>query len=435
MDRLNILVLHGLGNPSNTADFLSRHVYCLSRNLPRHNYIYHDVALELPEYVKTVAFHAIILDVTFLWHRWSLPKRFQQLKSAYDFVRQSNAVKIALPQDEYDCNELLDEWMCEWGVDVVVSVVAKHWDVLFPKYSKIGRIVLGYTGYVDESLLSFELKPWLERRIDIGYRAKKLPPYFGRLGETKWRIGPAVEAAARPHGFVTDIVLGDLGTLLGRKWLDFINDSKFTLGANSGSSLLDPRGEIQRGIRAYLKEHPAATFEEIEVKFFKGLDGKYEFTAVSPRVLEAAVLNSCQILVEGDYSGIVRPWEHYIPIRADASDFDIVAAAMRDHGLVGQLTANCRATILDTKELRYSAKAERLVGLITECLGRKNVHSPAAPVETAIRKYQEEMPRKYARKWRAQAVRQNIRRALEGHPVALRAAQAGLGLIRRFRPH
>jgi len=435
MDRLNILVLHSLGNPAKSPDFLGKHVFCLRRNLPHHNYLYHDVALELPEYVKSTPFHAIILDVTLLCHRWTTPESFRRLKAAYDFVRESDAIKIALPQDEYDCNQLLDEWMCEWRVDVVVSMIAQHWDVLYPNYSKVGKIVLGYTGYVDESLLCFELKPWSERRVDIGYRAKKLPPYFGRLGETKWRIGLAVKAAARSHGFVTDIVLGDAGTLLGRKWLDFINDSKFTLGANSGSSLLDPRGEIQRGVREYLKAHPDATFEEIEERFFKGLDGRYEFTAISPRVLEAAVLKSCQILVEGDYSGIVRPWEHYIPIRADASDFDNVAAAMRDPGLVRRLAATCRTAILDTKELRYSAKAERLIGLIIECLGCKNVQSPAAPVEAAIRKYQEEMPRKYARKWRAQAVRQNVRQALDGHPIALRAAKAGLGLIRRLRPH
>jgi hypothetical protein len=313
-------------------------------------------------------------------------------------------------------------------------VIAKHWDVLYPKYSKIGRIDLGYTGYVDESLLNFDLKPWPERRIDIGYRAKKLPPYFGRLGETKWRIGSAVEAVARTHGFATDIVLGDKGTLLGRKWLDFINDSKFTLGANSGSSLLDPRGEIQWGMREYLKEYPNATFEEVEEKFFKGLDGRYELTAISPRVLEAAVLNSCQILVEGDYSGIIRPWEHYIPIRADASDFDTVAAAMRDHALVTQLTVNCRATILDSKDLRYSTKAERLIGVVAANLDQRNVQSPSVAVEAVIKRYQEEMPRRYARKWKTQNLKQNVRAALDNHPVALRAARAGLGLLRRFRP-
>jgi hypothetical protein len=434
MDRLNILVLHSLGDPSRAADFLVKHVFCLHRNLQNHNYLYHDVALDLPEYVKDTVFHAIILDVTLLCHRWAQPESFARLKTAYDFVRQSDAIKIALPQDEYDCNALLDDWMCEWRVDVVVSVIAKHWDVLYPKYSKIGRIDLGYTGYVDESLLNFDLKPWPERRIDIGYRAKKLPPYFGRLGETKWRIGSAVEAVARTHGFATDIVLGDKGTLLGRKWLDFINDSKFTLGANSGSSLLDPRGEIQWGMREYLKEYPNATFEEVEEKFFKGLDGRYELTAISPRVLEAAVLNSCQILVEGDYSGIIRPWEHYIPIRADASDFDTVAAAMRDHALVTQLTVNCRATILDSKDLRYSTKAERLIGVVAANLDQRNVQSPSVAVEAVIKRYQEEMPRRYARKWKTQNLKQNVRAALDNHPVALRAARAGLGLLRRFRP-
>ncbi|MCW5599814.1 MAG: hypothetical protein KIT59_12005 [Nitrosomonas sp.] len=434
MDRLNILVLHSLGNPAKAADFLEKHVYCLRRNLPDHNYLYHDVSLELPEYVKSTSFHAIILDVTLLCHRWTSSESFHRLKSNYDFVRQSDAIKIALPQDEYDCNELLDDWMCDWGVDVVVSVIEKHRDVLYPRYSKVGKIVLGYTSYVDESLLRFDLKPWTERRVEIGYRAKKLPPYFGRLGETKWRIGLAVEAAASGHGFVTDIVLGDQGTLLGQTWLDFINDSKFTLGANSGSSLLDPRGEIQRGIRAYFRKHPAASFEEIEEKFFKGLDGKYEFTAISPRILEAAALNSCQILVKGDYSGIVRPWEHYIPISADASDFDDVAAAMRDHDLVKRMIANCREAILESKELRYSVKAERLISFIVEGLDNKVLHSPVAPVEAAIRKYQAEMPRRYLRKWRSQAIKQSIRESLDGHPIALRAAKAGLELFRRLRP-
>jgi hypothetical protein len=151
-------------------------------------------------------------------------------------------------------------------------------------------------------------------------------------------------------------------------------------------------------------------------------------------VLEAAVLNSCQILVEGDYSGIIRPWEHYIPIRADASDFDTVAAAMRDHALVTQLTVNCRATILDSKDLRYSTKAERLIGVVAANLDQRNVQSPSVAVEAVIKRYQEEMPRRYARKWKTQNLKQNVRAALDNHPVALRAARAGLGLLRRFRP-
>jgi len=32
--------------------------------------------------------------------------------SEYDFVGDSDAVKVALPQDEYDQTERLDDWFC-----------------------------------------------------------------------------------------------------------------------------------------------------------------------------------------------------------------------------------------------------------------------------------------------------------------------------------
>jgi hypothetical protein len=79
-----------------------------------------------------------------------------------------------------------------------------------------------------------------------------------------------------------------------------------------------------------LRVTPDAPFEEVEKNCFPGLDGKYNFTAISPRVLEAAMLGSAQILVDGEYSGIVKPGEHFIPIRPDASNFPEVLDAMAD---------------------------------------------------------------------------------------------------------
>ena len=341
MERLNILVLHSLGHPETASHFLRKHVFFLRTYSPDHNYVYHDAALPLPQYVSEAVFDAIILDVTFLWKRWASPQQFLLFKNLYDFVKYSDSVKIAFPQDEYDCNEILDDWMCDWRVDVVFSVISSNQDILYPQYHKIGEIKLGYTGYVDESLVCMERKLFSEREIDLGYRAKKLPPYFGRIGETKWTIGRDVVCQCRNRDLKIDIVLGEHGTLFGRDWLDFINNCKFTLGTNSGSSLLDPRGDIQRRVKAYLAKFPAASFEEVEEHCFKGLDGRHSFTAISPRVLEAAVLDSCQILVVGAYSGMVQPWEHYIPIGDDASNFIDVLQAMQDRSLVLRLIKNC----------------------------------------------------------------------------------------------
>lgn len=366
MRKLKILVLHSLGDPQKSPIFLQNHVFALRKYFPEHDYVYHDTTIDKPDSIIDVQFDAIVLDVTFLCARWSGPIQFETIKRNYAFVRDKKAVRLAFPQDDYDCSELLDDWMCDWNIDIVYSVIDKNLDVLYPRYSKIGQIRLAYTGYIDDSLLYFQPAPRYGRPIDIGYRARRLPPYFGRLGETKWRIGQYVNQLCRKTDLVTDIVLGDAGALNGKAWLDFINGCKFTLGANSGSSLLDPRGAIQKCVNDYLFAHPRALFEDVERTCFAGLDGLYEFTAISPRVLEAGILESCQILVEGFYSGILKPWEHYIPIKSDASNFEQVYDAIKDPVLSSRLVTACKSELLSTEALRYRSHAKGILDSIME---------------------------------------------------------------------
>lgn len=408
MDKLNILVLHSLGNPEVTANFLNQHVFALKNCFPQHNYIYHDTALPIPAYVREAAFHAIILDVTFLCARWSFQKNYLDLKRKYAFVQESEAFKIALPQDEYDCCEVLDDWMCDWRVDVVFSVISSNWQVLYPRFSQVGRIELGYTGFIDAALIEFERCPYDRRSIDIGYRARKLPPYFGRIGQTKWTIGRDVLERGKDVGLNLDIVLGDQGTLYGNVWLDFINQCKFTLGANSGSSLLDPRGHIQRKVKSYFAENPLATFEAVEAACFMGLDGQFSFTAISPRILEAGLLESCQILVEGEYSGIIQPWDHYIPIRPDASNFNEVLKAMQNHSLVEKMIKNCRNTLLGIDCLRSNHQTQQIINLIIDSCNKKQIASDYGRVQMAASRYKDEMPSQYQALWRRQGARRRM---------------------------
>jgi len=416
MDKLNILVLHNLGDPRLAPGVLQKNVFSLERNFPEHNYLYHDSALGIPDYVKQTRFDAILLDVSFLWPRWFGEERFRKHVSEYAFVAESDAVKLAFPQDDYDCHQLLDDWMCDWGVDVVFSVTASGWEVLYPRYHRAGDIRLGYTGYIDESLLNWVTKAIDDRPVDIGYRAKRLPPYFGRLGENKWTIGRDVEARARDAGLRVDIELGDGGTLLGDAWLNFIGDSKFTLGANSGSSLLDPTGSIQRSVRTYLASHPGAPFEEVERSCFPGLDGKCSFTAISPRVLESALLGSAQILVDGEYSGIVKPGEHFIPIRPDASNFPEVLDAMADRPVVERMIRRCREAVLSVDALRYENRARMILNLIGEMTAHRKPGSNSEKVRQVIARYASEMQPRYQSCWRRQNYRTRLVKALAPYP-------------------
>lgn len=429
MERLCILVLHCLGNPDLAPAFLNHHVFALQRNFPDNDYLYHDATLPLPDYVSEQDFHAIVLDVTFLTARWASLEFLSARKNAYDFVRESSAIKIAFPQDDYDCNVLLDDWMCEWNVDVVFSVIATGWEVLYPRYHMQGNIRLAYTGYIDESLINWPNKPFQQRTIDIGYRAKKLPPYFGRVGQTKWTIGRDVARLARNSGLNVDIELGEQGTLFGDAWLKFISNSKFTLGSNSGSSLLDPIGDIQRHVRAYLIAYPEADFEAIELACFPGQEGLHRFTAISPRILEAALLNSAQILVDGEYSGIIKPSEHYIAIREDASNFEEVKSIMSDTDEVIKMISRCRDAILSVDALRYRNKAKMILDLVGDLATRKNIVVNHSRVKNTISRYMADMPHRYKFHWQLQKLRMSVARGVAPYPFLHRIIKNTVKLL------
>jgi hypothetical protein len=214
-----------------------------------------------------------------------------------------------------------------------------------------------------------------------------------------------------------DIELGDQGTLFGEAWLNFIDNSKFTLGANSGSSLLDPIGDIQRRVRAYMTANPEASFEEVESACFAGEEGLHSFTAISPRVLEAATLNSAQILVDGDYSGIIKPSEHYIAIRQDASNFEEVREAMSDSDEVVKMISRCRETILNVDVLRYRNKAKMILELIGDLTSRKNAVLNHSDMMNTIARYMEDMPEKYKSHWRQQQLRARVASAVAPYPL------------------
>lgn len=409
VEPLNILILHRLGDPLVARDFLVKHTYMLQRNCPENNLLYHDVDLPLPAFVKDVPFDAILFDVTVLCLRWAREDLFRGILSSLEFVRASTALKMAFPQDEYDCHLTLDEWMCDWNIDTVYSVLPEHAEVLYPAFSKAGDIRKAFTGYLNDDDIGLRGSRFDDRPIDIGYRARKLPPYFGRIGENKWRIAEVVRQKGEEAGLRLDIAVGENSSLVGPYWLKFLGQCKFTLGANSGSSLLDPRGLIQKKVRAYITANPNAPFEEVEKACFPGLDGVLSMTAISPRNLEAGLLESCQILVDGTYSEILEPYEHYIPLREDASNFAEVLGVMQNIREVNRIRQACRTRLLEYKPLRASCHAREIVDSIRSSARTARPSGASDRGRQAIARYQSSMHSDYETLWRKQRIKRKIR--------------------------
>ena len=64
-----------------------------------------------------------------------------------------------------------------------------------------------------------------------------------------------------------------------------------------------------------MKKNPRANFKEVSEKCIPKENGKYVFTAISPRNIEAALAETVQIAIPDDYSDFLSPYEDYIPLR------------------------------------------------------------------------------------------------------------------------
>ena len=148
-------------------------------------------------------------------------------------------------------------------------------------------------------------------------------------------------------------------TILGDAWLEFMGSGRATVGTESGSSVLDRRGEIKAAIDDVLLENPSATFEEVSARMPAGWDD-YRFLAVSPRHFEAVVTKTAQVLVRGHYSGVLVPERHYVPVEPDFSNLDEALEKVQDKAEIARMAERTYEDVYLSGRYTY-ARLTRLV--------------------------------------------------------------------------
>jgi hypothetical protein len=355
---MRILILHEIDDLASARRTSINHAFCLIKYAPQHEYTLHSTRQPVTSRLRSQSFDAIVLDTTFLCWRWAKPKslRLDLILDEYAFIAKSDAVKIALPQDEYDHTELLDNWLADWKVDLIYSVCHEHRNEFYPRAGKHAQIVEGLTGYIDDADIALMQKfavPFRQRKIDVGYRAQALAAYFGRLGRIKSELGDHFRSRMQGRDLKLDISTHPRDVLVGDAWLQFLGECKFTLGCESGSSLLDARGEIRECVESQLQRNRSATFDELERTCFPGQDLRRVYSAVGPRLFEAAIAGSCQILTPGKYAGALHPGEHYISVAPDCSNADDVFEQMQDEKANQARIDACNRALIDDPKFRY----------------------------------------------------------------------------------
>ncbi|MBS0274823.1 MAG: hypothetical protein JSR55_10575 [Proteobacteria bacterium] len=360
---VKILILHGIDSVATARRTSIHHAFFLPRHQPGHEYWLQAAQAPVTDTLRNEEFDAVIIDTTFLCWRWT-GAYFNEFKRKYDFVRDINAVKIAFPQDEYDHSEILETWLIDWKVDIIYSVCYDDRDVFYPTLKENADIRLGYTGFFEQEdieLVANCASPWDVRTVDVGYRAKQLPPYFGWFGKLKSDIAASFLEAARPYGISTDISCRLEDAFMGDEWLKFLGQCRFILGCESGSSVLDPRGEIKAKCNDFLGKNPEASFTVIADSCFPNEDRSRPFTAISPRLFEAAAAGCGQILVYGDYGGVLKPWQHYLPLAPDASNILEIVSAMNNTDQIKRMINASQRVLLGDSRFSYKSFAADVI--------------------------------------------------------------------------
>ncbi|MGI9488057.1 MAG: hypothetical protein ACR2RF_19680 [Geminicoccaceae bacterium] len=259
-------------------------------------------------------------------------------------LRAFPGVKVAFLQDEYRWIDASAAAIRDLGFKVLFTVtnpevtrkIYRH-----PWFDDV-RIEHTLTGFVPEALCDRRVPSFENRSVDVGYRARKVPNWLGEASQEKWKIGERFRSDAPAHGLACDISSREQDRLYGEAWIKFLGNCKAVLGTESSISAFDFDGTLKRKIEDYERDHPGVSFDELKMRFLDGIDGAHgAISVISPRVFEAAALKTLMILYPGNYSGVLEPWRHYVPLDRDHGNMAEVAGLVKNREKVQEITERC----------------------------------------------------------------------------------------------
>ncbi len=359
---------------------VKNHLYALENYSPKNNYLYIDGYNGLPTWLENYHIDAIILHNTFLCLRNNMS--FARLTQITKPLTTIQATKIAIPQDEYDMSDVLDRWLQTICISTIFSNFSTQQETLYPLSSKKSQVLPALTGYIAPSLLK-AYDPSIKKQWKIGYRAAHLPYWFGSLGQYKYEIGHHVKNYCQTHNISHNIDTSEFSTFYGKKWYHFLQSSEAVLGCESGSSLLVRDNTIKEKTKLFLTTHPSASFETTAKACFPGEDNQFLFTTISPRHLECAALRVCQILLEGQYDGLLNPYEHYLPLKKDFSNIKDIIALLKNKKLLDEITENAYTKLVVSKEFHYDSFSKNIINkIIIDKNNRRHLKPPITQART-----------------------------------------------------
>lgn len=321
--------------------------------------------LEIPASIDLAHYDGLLIHCTTSYNVANLVSLDRRLRTK---IAEFKGLKILMKQDEHFRTHAIADYLGSRKFDAVVTLVPEKDRLHFYPPERAGRLrfIPWLTGYVTDEMRAMRAPPLSARPVDVGYRGSLQPWYFGTLAYDKYEIGERFGALGEKHCLAMDISSRWEDRFTGAAWYDFLCRSKAVLGVESGASIVDFDGNVERRVTEYLKEHPGAGFQRVYDDVLAQHEGNCQYRTISPRHFEAAACKCVQVMYEGEYAEIFQPDRHFIPLRRDFSDIDRVVSRLKDLDYCQALVDRTFEEIVLDPRYGYTAFVERLDEAIRE---------------------------------------------------------------------
>jgi len=338
-----------------------------------------NTALGFPKSLSQIQFQTIVLHYSALA---SVPYLMDE--QFHNYLEQNRAsYKVAFFQDEHhNCGPRFD-FLNTYQIDCVYTLLEPaYFPSVYGKYTKVPKLVYHIPGYVSSDLPKLAQrfgKPYDDRTIDVGYRARPLPFYMGRGAQEKTQIAAGFVAGVRDMNLRLDIRTDEQSRIYGDAWYKFTANCRGFLGVEAGTSIFDLDGSVQRQTELLLAQEPDMKFAEMSERFLSSHEDKIFYRTISPRHFEAAAFRVVQILFEGKYSGAMEPMVHFIPLKKDFSNLEDCVGMFLDETIRLRLTENAYEDLIASGRYGY----QRFIAEFDELLLAQGLSSEIQPQQAA----------------------------------------------------
>lgn len=346
--RPKVLVIHAL-RPSSRKTTIE-HLQAFKVHLPTADVQFLHFAQPIPRALSD-AINPDLLIVNYDYLNYRFTPLWPYIKNRHREIARRAANVIAIAQDDFWAYELLDQWCVSWSVNRVLTPIDNDVEVLYRKTVQNAEFRTVLTGYAPSA--PYPQRPLIERPIDLGQRVRTMPPHLGSYAQKKFLQAARVASQARQAGFVVDVSTRVEDSLIGNAWTDFLCRCKFTVSMKGGASIADPRGMMYARVEARKQRGRFETRSAQELKFLRRQDNKYVFSAISPRLFEAAAAGTCQLLRTDDYLGVLEPGKHYVPLNDDLSNCKEAFNTMRDLDACQEIAQRTQERLIESGEFGY----------------------------------------------------------------------------------